>query len=159
MSVLVAFLEMVTFSNTGIIGFVMNVLSSCLFVCTASVIYHRKKSLTRAIIGLISGALLTTAAMLLWNILITPLYMKIPREEIIKLLLPGFLPFNLIKTGINAALTMLLYKQISAVLRRAHLLPSDGKSATGRVWLPVMIGAAVFLVAFVLIILAMNGVI
>ena len=73
MSVLVAFLELVTISNTGIIGFVMNVLSSCLFVCTASLIYHRKKTLSRAIIGLVCGALLATGAMLLWNILITPL--------------------------------------------------------------------------------------
>ena len=41
MSVVVSFVEMFTVSDTGIIGFVMNVLSSCSFACTAAVIYKK----------------------------------------------------------------------------------------------------------------------
>ena len=44
MAVIVALLELVTISNTGLIGFAMNVFSSCLFVCTASLIYRRKRT-------------------------------------------------------------------------------------------------------------------
>ena len=44
--------------------------------------------------------------------LITPFYMGYPREAVVELLLPAFLPINLIKGGLNAGITMLLYKPI-----------------------------------------------
>ena len=60
--------------------------------------------------------------MLLWNYLVAPVYMGYPREEVVKLLLPAFLPFNLIKSSLNALLTMLLYQPVVHILRRMHLL-------------------------------------
>ena len=62
--------------------------------------------------------------MMLWNYLIAPIYMGHPREEIAKLLLTAFLPFNLIKGGLNAGLTMLLYKPVVTVLRRSNVIES-----------------------------------
>ncbi len=129
MATVVALMEL-TISETGAIGALMNALSSCLFVCTASAIYTRRKTLGRAVIGLIAGTLAATAGMLLWNYLVTPLYMGLPREQIAGMLLPVFLPFNLLKTGLNAALTMLLYKGVARSLRAAHLLPPS-PSSTG----------------------------
>lgn len=38
-ALIVSFIEMVTISDNGILGFIMNVLSSCSFACTASFIY------------------------------------------------------------------------------------------------------------------------
>ena len=66
-SVVVSFVEMFTVSDTGIIGFVMNVLSSCSFACTAAVIYKKKHTLKGAVIGLISGCAVMVGVMLLWN--------------------------------------------------------------------------------------------
>ena len=140
MTVVVALLELVTISNTGLIGFVMNVFSSCLFVCTASIIYHRKRTLGGALLGLICGALLTTGGMILWNYLITPLYMaNTTREQVAGMLIPLFLPFNLLKSALNATLTMLLYKGVSSTLRAAKLLPPAQKPTTGKKYLPVTI--------------------
>ena len=73
MAAAVALLELVTISTTGGIGLVMNILSSCLFVCTAAAIYHRRRTLTGAIVGLICGAVLMAIGMVMWNYLITPL--------------------------------------------------------------------------------------
>ena len=98
-SVVVSFVEMFTVSDTGIIGFVMNVLSSCSFACTAAVIYKKKHTLKGAVIGLISGCAVMVGVMLLWNYFITPLYMGYPREAVAELLLPAFLPFNLLKAA------------------------------------------------------------
>ena len=56
-TVVVSVIEMITISSTGVIGLVMNVLQSCAFACTASVIYLRHKSLKGAVIGLVSGVL------------------------------------------------------------------------------------------------------
>ena len=122
-TVVVSLIEMVTLSSTGSIGFLMNVISSAAFACVASAVYAHGRSLRRAVIALIAGVAVMTGMMLLWNYLITPLYMGTPREAVAAMLLPVFLPFNLIKGGINAALTMLIYKPVTRALRSAHLLP------------------------------------
>jgi riboflavin transporter FmnP len=157
-SVVVSLIEMVTISSTGFWGLLMNVLSTCAFVCTAAAIYQRNKTIKSAIIGLAAGVLLMTAVMLLWNYLITPIYMHAPREQIVGLLVPIFLPFNLIKGGINATLTVLLYKPIVNALRKAKLVePSSGKG--GKSKLGVAIVALVLLATFVLLALVLAGII
>ena len=129
-SIVVAFVEMVTISATGPIGLIMNILSSCCFACVAALIYKRKHTLKGAIIGLIVGCLSATAVMLLWNFLITPIYMGVPRATVAAMLVPVFLPFNLGKYILNAALTMLIYKPIVTALRKANLLaPSSSDAA------------------------------
>ena len=157
-SVVVSLIEMVTVGSTGLWGLLMNVLSTCAFVCAAAYFYQRNKTIKNAVIGLVVGVLLMTAVMLVWNWLITPIYMGQPREFVATLLIPYFLPFNLIKGGINATLTVLLYKPIVNALRKAKLVePSGGKG--GRSKLGVAIVAAVLLVTFVLLALVLAKVI
>ena len=88
-SVIVATLEMITVSDTGILGCIMNIVQTLSFACTASVIYKKKHTLSGAVIGLASGWLITVIVMLLWNYLVTPLYMGYPREAVVELLLPA----------------------------------------------------------------------
>ena len=157
-SVVVSLIEMVTVGSTGLWGLLMNVLSTCAFVCAAAYFYQRNKTIKNAVIGLVVGVLLMTAVMLLWNWLITPIYMGQPREFVATLLIPYFLPFNLIKGGINATLTMLLYKPIVNALRKAKLVePSGGKG--GKSKLGVALVAVVLLVTFVLLALVLAKVI
>lgn len=110
-SVAVSFIEMMTVSETGILGCIMNIISSCSFACTAAFIYKKKHTLSGALWGLILGSTAMVAVMLLWNYLITPLYMGYPREAVVKLLLPVFLPFNLLKAGLNASITFFCISQ------------------------------------------------
>lgn len=160
MTIVVALIEMVTISSTGGIGFAMNVFSSCLFVCTASLIYHRHRTLSGAIIGLLCGAILATSGMLLWNYLITPFFMEnTTREQVAGMLLPLFLPYNLLKTGLNATLTMLLYKGVASALRAAKLLPPADKQTNRKTFLPVTILSLLVLAALILAMLAWNGII
>lgn len=158
-SVVVSFVEMFTVSDTGIIGFVMNVLSSCSFACTAAVIYKKKHTLKGAVIGLISGCAVMVGVMLLWNYFITPLYMGYPREAVAELLLPAFLPFNLLKGGLNAGFTILLYKPVATALRKAHLAPESlgggQESKGGRVG--ILLAAGVLLITCILLVLVMQG--
>ena len=130
-TIVVALIEMVTVSDTGIIGFIMNVLATCAFVCPAAFLYKKKHTMKGAIIGLGLGCIAMTTVMLLWNYLITPLYMGYPREAIAELLLPGFLPFNLIKSGLNAGITLMIYKPVVTALRKSNLIPpSTGEQNT-----------------------------
>lgn len=123
MSLVVCLVEMITVSSTGPIGLLMNFLSSAVFVGVASVIYYRKKTMSRAVAGLIAAVLSMTAVMLLWNYIVTPMYMGVPRDQVVGMLLPLLLPFNLIKAALNAALVLLLYKGAATALRKSGLVP------------------------------------
>lgn len=121
-SFVVAFVEMITISTDGVIGFVMNIISTVAFAGTASIIYKRKPSLKSVALGLMGGTVLMTILMMLWNYFLTPIYMGTPREAVVELLIPAFLPFNLIKGGINAVLVMLIYNPIKNILRKTNIL-------------------------------------
>ena len=157
-TVVVSLVEMVTISSTGLIGFVMNVIQSCAFACTASAFYQKNRNMKSAIMGLVAGVLTMTAVMVLWNWLITPLYMGVPREMVVKMLIPTFLPFNLVKGGINATLALLLYKPIVNTLRKAKLVPPSSSSA-GQKKIGIAIVSAVLFVTFVLLALVLAKVI
>ena len=117
-----ALLELITISTTGIIGFVMNVISSLCFALVPAILYKKNRSFKSAIIGLAISSGVTVAAMLAWNALITPLYMKVPREAVLDMLLPVFLPFNLLKCLINTSIVVFFYKHIMKALRKIKLI-------------------------------------
>jgi riboflavin transporter FmnP len=158
-SVFVSFFEMISVSNNGPIGMVMNVLATLSFACTASFIYRKKHNMKGAVIGLAAGVAAMTAVMLLWNYLITPGYLKIERQAVVDIMIPLLLPFNLLKAGINAALVMLLYKPIVTVLRKSNLLPPSSAGKSGKFNIGFFIVALLVLVTCVLLILALKGVI
>lgn len=159
MSVVVSLIEMVTISDTGPIGLLMNVLSTCAFAVTAAAVYRKKRSFSGAVIGLVLGTVLMTITMLLWNYLITPYYLLTPRETVKAMLLPVFLPFNLIKGGLNTALTLFLYKPFSNILKKSHLTPlhQGGEHPSSRRTTLLLAGG--ILVVSVLAALILGGVI
>ena len=150
-SVVVALLELVTISQTGIIGCVMNIISSVAFACIASLFYKKFKTMGGAIAGLILASLATTALMLLWNYIVTPIYMKIPREAIVSMLLPIFLPFNLIKAFLNSAIVMLIYKPVVKALRGAGLIRSEKTEEKGQGSIKIGVAlASLFVIALMI---------
>lgn len=159
MSVGVALIEMFTISTTGWLGFIMNAIASLCFVCPAAFFYKKKHTMSGAVTGLITGSLLMTCAMLLWNYLITPFYMNVTREAIAALLLPAFLPFNLVKTGLNTALILLLYKPVVLALRKANLIPKSptNDKPRSKVSIGILIAAALLLATCVMVVLVVNG--
>ena len=140
-AVVVAVIEMLTVSGTGPIGCLMNVLATAVFACTASFIYKKNHSRNGAVIGLAVGTIALTVVMILWNYLITPLYMGVPREAVAEMLLPIFLPFNLVKGALNMAATLIIYKPVVTALRKANLVPPSHdvhaapKKLNGGFWL------------------------
>ena len=158
-SIVVSFVEMLSVSDTGFIGLVMNVLSTCAFVCPAAYIYKKDHTVKGAVIGLIIGAVLMIIAMMLWNYLLTPIYMGYPREAVVELLLPAFLPFNALKAGLNGTLTILIYKPVVKALRMAKLMPPSESKPTGGKKYGVSIVAFILLVTCILLVLVLKGVI
>ena len=108
----------------------MNLMSSVTFVCVSTLIYKYRKTIWGAVIGLVTAACATVAVMLVANLFITPYYMGVTQEAVINLIPKVILPFNVVKTILNASITMLLYKPISKVLKRMGLSKSTSKSST-----------------------------
>lgn len=115
-SVIVSLVEMFSVSDTGLIGCIMNVVSTCSFACTASIIYKKVHNFKGMFAGLLCGSLSMAVVMLLWNYYLVPLYMGYSKETVVELLLTAFLPFNLLKGGLNMMITLFLYKPLTAVL-------------------------------------------
>ena len=158
-AIVVAVVEMFTVSDTGPIGLIMNMLATCAFCCTASLVYRKRHTKGGAILGLSLGVVMLTAVMLLWNYLITPLYMGISREAVAAMLVPVMLPFNLVKGGLNMAIVLLLYKPVVSALRKAKLVPDSQsvgiskQSNTG-----YLLFSAALLATFVTLALTLMGI-
>ena len=133
-SLIVSLIEMVTISETGPIGALMNLLSTCALGCSAAFVYKEKHTIAGAIAGLGVGTVVMVAVMLLWNWLITPFYQGAPREAVETMLLPIFLPFNLLKAGLNSAFILGLYKPLVTALRKTRLIDGKEKKSTGSKW-------------------------
>lgn len=158
LSILVSFLEMITISTTGPFGFLMNVLATCSFSCTASFLYKKFHTKKGAVLGLASGVVCLVTVMLLWNYLFTPFYMGLPREDIAAMLVPLFLPFNLAKGGMNMAATLLLYKPVVTAMRTSGLVPPS-QSGQEKKWnVGFLLFSLVLLVTFVAFALVLAGV-
>ena len=149
----------VTISTTGPYGFLMNVVSTCAFTVPAALIYRRFHSQKGAIGGLALGVVVLAATMVLWNYIITPFYMGVDRSVVAGMLVPTFLPFNLIKSGINLGITLVLYKPLVNALRKAHLIPqTEGKASKRSVQIGFTLASIFVLATFVLLFLVFSGV-
>ncbi len=157
-SLLVSFIEMISISTTGIYGFLMNVVSTCAFVIPAAWLYKKDHSQKGAVLGLALGVVFMAIVMVVWNYIITPFYMGVSREVVAGMLASVFLPFNLIKGGINAALTLLLYKPIVGALRKAGLVEPTHSNHKGKFSLGFTLFSVAVLLTFVLLFLVMIGV-
>lgn len=156
-SLVVSMAQMVTISGTGVLGCIMNIISSCSFACTAAFVYKKRHTLSGAMLGLFCGCVCQVAMMMLWNYLITPIYMGYPREAVVELLLPAFLPFNVVKSGLNTAITMLLYKPVVTVLRRSNMIEPEHQPRKTRVNVKVVLTALSVAAVCVLLILFVNN--
>ncbi|MCI6054326.1 ECF transporter S component [Dysosmobacter sp.] len=159
-AIVVAVVEMFTVSDTGIIGLIMNVLATVAFCCTASFVYKKVHSKKGAVIGLALGTVCLTVVMLLWNYLITPIYMEMDRAVVAAMLPTVFLPFNLVKGGLNMAVILLLYKPVVTALRRARLVPESQTIVQpgGKVNAGFLLFSLALLATFVTLTLVLMGI-
>ena len=102
---------------SGFYGIIMHVISTSVLVLVSGLIYKYNKTRKGAVIALLCGVAAMTLVMIGANMIITPLFMGVPRN-IVWSLMPFIAGFNAIKAGINSVVTFLLYKRISGFLHR-----------------------------------------
>lgn len=152
-------LELFTVSDTGIWGAIMNFTSSVVFALTASLIYKYNKNFKGAVIGLVSAVFSRTAVILLTNLIITPIYTNTDVKTVASMIIPLLLPFNLIKSVLNAVLIFMLYKPISQALRSMNILPKSDNEFTlnKRTIFGLIIAGIILIVSIVLMIIMLGG--
>lgn len=127
-------------SATMCVGELSNFICGVSFVVPAALIYHHKKTKKNALIGLGIGVLCLSVVACLSNIfLIIPAYVKFngfPLDSIIgagteknsaitgmtSFILLAVLPFNLLKGGLAATITAVLYKHVAPFIKGQHAL-------------------------------------
>ena len=104
-------------AQSGIYGILMHIIATSFLVVTSSVIYKVNKTKKGAVIALLCGISAMTLSMIPANLYITPYFMGVERS-VVKGLLIYMIAFNLIKAGLNSAITFVIYKKISGILHR-----------------------------------------
>lgn len=97
-------------TSSGIYGVIMAVLATLSLVLPASLYYRGHHTMRGLITGLVIGGVVCLAACIVGNIIVTPLYAGMPVDQVIALIVPALLPFNLIKIVINCVVSALLVK-------------------------------------------------
>ena len=88
-------------------------LATLSLVVPASLVYRRNTTRRGAVIGMVVGGVICVAICIAGNLVITPLFSPKMTLDVIGLILPALLPFNVIKIVLNCVLTGLIYKPIS----------------------------------------------
>ncbi len=103
---------------SGGYGILMHIIATGTYVIVAGNIYRGHKNKRMAAVAMLAGTAAMTLIMIPANLLITPIFLTVSRDVVKGLLLPGIIPFNLVKAGVNSVITFLLYKRVSGMLHR-----------------------------------------
>lgn len=122
-------------TNTAFVGDIANYLMGCALVVPAGMIYRKKKSKKNAVIGMVVGTLtLVVVGCILNAYVLLPTYSKafgMPVDALIEMgsavnpgikdifsfVLLAVAPFNALKGIIVSAVTLVLYKYVSPILK------------------------------------------
>ena len=117
LTVVVSVIQGLTVSaGSGAYGIIMHIIATSTLVLVAGGVYRLRRTRSGGVLGLVLGTLAMGLIMMPANHFITPYFMGQPTAVVDALLLPGILPFNLLKAGINSAVTFVVYKTVSRYL-------------------------------------------
>lgn len=98
------------------VGTLMNIVAVACYVLPAAAMYQRFRVYPGAIAGLVLGVVLGCAGSIGANLTIGVAFWYGSSDAIMPLVLPALLPFNLVKTILNSALTLMVYKAVSDLI-------------------------------------------
>lgn len=153
-SVFSSTIEMLLKGHT-IIDWIMNVLSSCAFICPAAYFYKKVRTRNSAFLGLVAGIAVNILVMLAWNYVMDPIYFGIPQQAVIPLLGPISL-FNFLKGSINTVLLLVIYKPVSNALHSSGLVEKRDYTAPSSQKMLAIVGGCILATAVVVVLAMMN---
>lgn len=103
---------------SGWIGFLMHFIASSVLILIPSIIYKRKQTTASLIVGLVIGTVAMTAVMIPLNLIFTGIFLGAGTQAVVQMLIPAIIPFNLLKAGINSAVTFAVFTPIKTILKK-----------------------------------------
>jgi riboflavin transporter FmnP len=113
-SVIQAFL----FGGNGWVGLLMHFVASGALTVLVGTFYQRRHKFTEAVIGMVLGTLAMTAIMVPMNYIFTVNFFGTPKSVVDAIMLPGIIPFNLIKAGLNSVIASVLFKALTPFINK-----------------------------------------
>lgn len=113
---IVAVLAWIPHLVTNPLGSFMNIMASVSMVIVVGLVYHKKPSIKRAVLGVASGIIAATLVSVCLNFVVTPLYLPASYEDVAALVASSLLPFNLIKAAINGSIALVAYRRLQMLL-------------------------------------------
>ncbi len=103
---------------SGWIGFLMHFIASSVLILIPSIIYKRKQTAASLVVGLVLGTVAMTAVMIPLNLVFTGIFLGAGTQAVVEMLIPAIIPFNLLKAGINSAVTFAVFTPVKTILKK-----------------------------------------
>jgi len=113
-SVIQAFL----FGGNGWVGLLMHFVASGALVIFVGQFYKHKQKFSYAVAGMVLGTIAMTAIMIPMNYIFTVHFFGTPKAVVDAMMLPGIIPFNLIKAGLNSLICGLVFKALTPFISK-----------------------------------------
>lgn len=91
--------------------------SGALIVLTGQ-FYKQHHKFSDAVIGMVLGTIAMTAIMVPMNYIFTVHFFGTPKAVVDAVMLPGIIPFNLIKAGLNSVITGVIFKALTPFINK-----------------------------------------
>lgn len=104
-------------SASGFYGFIMHFVATGTMVLVVGGITRHGKTIPKLLTAFAFGSVAMTLVMVGLNLVITPIFMGVPVEQVAKMIVPIFVPFNLIKAVINSSVAFIIFKALQKVSR------------------------------------------
>ena len=101
---------------SGFWGMLMAMVATFSLVVPAALVYRRNGSRRGLILSLVVGAVVSVAASVVMNLVITPIYAHVSVSDVMALVVPALLPFNIAKVAINCIVCALVLKPVSRAI-------------------------------------------
>ena len=115
---IVSVIQAFFFAGDGWVGLLMHVVASGALVVLTGLFYRKKKRFKDAVIGMALGTVAMTLLMIPMNYIFTVNVYGTLKEVEDAMLLPGIIPFNLLKAALNSFIAGVLFKALQPFFQK-----------------------------------------
>ena len=132
-SLAVSAIQALTISaESGMYGFLMHVSATSIFALASGMIFcptqnkrkeifsQKKTYFTRLLVSLIVGGIASVLIMIPMNLIFVPLFMGGTYKDVVPMLIPAIIPFNVLKMILNCTGSGVLFSATKFVLNKIH---------------------------------------
>lgn len=122
---------------TDPLGAFMNILASVALVIATGSIYRKRPSLGGAVVGAVAGIACATVVSIILNFVVMPIYQGAAFEDIVSLIIPALLPFNVAKSCVNGGVALVAYRRLEVLLAEEEPADERGEEPDFAAGLPL----------------------